>query len=81
MPSSKKITREKFLDTPPKSIPDSDVSEMQKKIKELELDVDILKETINILKKDPGVDMKMIQNNEKVLIVDALKNKYALPLL
>lgn len=54
---------------------------MQKKIKELELDVDILKETIKILKKDPGVDMTMIKNNEKALIVDALKNKYALPLI
>lgn len=34
---------------------------------------DILKETINILKKDHGVDWKNLKNREKVAVIDAMK--------
>ncbi|WP_242655276.1 IS3 family transposase [Clostridium cellulovorans] len=33
------------------------------------------------MKKDPGVDQTALKNREKAVIVDALKNKYSLPLL
>ena len=42
---------------------------------------DILKETINVLKKDPGVDWKNLKNREKVAVIDAMKEKYPLPIL
>ena len=42
---------------------------------------DILKETINVLKKDPGNDQSALCNREKAVIIDALKTKYSLPLL
>jgi putative transposase len=48
---------------------------------DLQLENDILKETINVLKKDPGVDGRALKNREKAVIVDALRNNYSLPLL
>lgn len=45
--------------------PDPDQSTMKallKQIQDLKLEVDILKETINVLKKDPGVDLKTLRN-------------------
>ncbi|ASS40958.1 hypothetical protein AXF21_02945 [Eubacterium minutum ATCC 700079] len=43
------------------------------------MEVDILKETLNILKKDPGADRRNLKNREKVAVIDAMKNKYPLP--
>ena len=45
------------------------------------MEIDILKETINVLKKDPGIDQKALKNREKAVIIDALKDKYSLPAL
>ncbi|MEG0191504.1 MAG: IS3 family transposase [Lachnospiraceae bacterium] len=60
---------------------DSAVEELTAKIKDLELDNDILKETIEILKKDQGIDLIRLKNKEKTIIIDALRNKYSLSLL
>ncbi len=38
-------------------------------------------ETMNVLKKDPGIDQSVLYNREKAVIIDALKNMYSLPLL
>lgn len=45
------------------------------------MEIDILKETINVLKKDPGIDQTALNNREKAVIIDALKSKYSLPKL
>ena len=45
------------------------------------MEIDILKETINVLKKDPGIDQTALSNREKAVIIDAIKNKYSLPSL
>ena len=45
----------------------------------MQLEIDILKETLTVLKKDPGVDITALSNKEKVVIVDALRIKYSLP--
>lgn len=50
-------------------------------MQDLQIEIDILKKTINVLKKDPGIDQTALKNREKVVIVDALKNKYSLPIL
>ena len=42
----------------------------------MQLEIDILKETINVLKKDTGVDQTALKNREKAVIIDALKNAY-----
>ena len=39
----------------------------------------MIKETINVLKKDPGIDQTALTNREKAVIIDGLKNKYSLP--
>lgn len=45
------------------------------------MEVDILKETISVLKKDPSSDMTNLSDREKAGGASALKDKYALPLL
>lgn len=72
----------------PGKLPDMDekisseeVESLRKQMYELQLEVDILKETINVLKKDPGVDWKDLKNREKVAVIDAMKEKYPLPIL
>lgn len=47
----------------------------------MEPEIDILKETIAILKKDQGVNMNRLCNKEKTVIVDALNKKYPIPML
>lgn len=48
---------------------------------DMQLEIDILKETINVLKKDPDIDQSALSNREKAVIIDVLKNRYSLPLL
>ena len=55
-----------------------EISELQSKVENMQMEIDILKETISILKKDPGVDQKILRNWEKTAIIDALRNKYSL---
>ena len=43
------------------------------------MEVDVLKETLNILKKDPGVNVMKLKNREKAVVIDAVKDKYPLP--
>lgn len=63
----------------PASVPD--LAQLQAQVKNMQMEIDILKETINVLKKDPGIDQTALRNKEKAVIVDALKNKYSLPVL
>ena len=48
---------------------------------DMQLEMDILKETIAVLKKDPGINLDPLKNREKVVIIDALQQKYSLPVL
>lgn len=59
----------------------TEVEELKSRMFEMQLEIDILKETINVLKKDPGIDMTTLKNWEKAVIIDALKIKYSLPIL
>ena len=43
--------------------------------------MDVLKETLAVLKKDPGVDLTALKNREKAVIIGALREKYTLPML
>lgn len=58
-----------------------DLEAIKAQMLELQMEVDILKETINVLKKDPGVDLTSLKNREKAVIIGALKNRYSLPKL
>ena len=50
------------------------INELRSQIQNMQMEIDILKETIKVLKKDPGVSMTALKNSEKAVIVDALKN-------
>ena len=56
-----------------------DIAELKAQVQEMQMQIDILKETINALKKAPGIDQTALRNQEKAAIIDALKNKYSLP--
>lgn len=58
-----------------------DVEHLKAQIQDMQLEIDILKETLDVLKKDQGVDMTALKNREKAVIVGVLKDKYSLPLL
>ena len=58
-----------------------DLEAIKAQMLDMQMEIDILKETINVLKKDPGVDQTALRNREKVVIIGALKDKYSLPLL
>ena len=44
---------------------------LKEQIQDMQLEIDILKETINVLKKDPGANKAPLNNREKAVIVDA----------
>jgi len=58
-----------------------EVEQLKSQIRDMQLEIDIMKETLDVLKKEPGVDMTTLKNREKAVIVGALKDKYSLPLL
>ena len=42
------------------------------------MEVDILKEALGLLKKDQGINMMKLKNHEKVVVIDAVEDKYPL---
>ena len=52
---------------------------LQRDIRQLQLEHDLLKKANEVLKKGLGVDLQLLSNQEKTLLVDALKDLYALP--
>ncbi len=54
---------------------------LKQQIQDMQLEIDVLKETINVLKKDLGANIDPLKNREKAVIVDALKDRYSLPVL
>ena len=61
--------------------PSAELQQLLARMDDMQMEIDILKETINVLKKDPGINTETLKNKEKAVIVDALKEKYSLPLL
>lgn len=55
-----------------------EMAELKNQMLEMQMEIDILKETINVLKKDPGIDQTALSNREKAVITDALRTKYSL---
>lgn len=78
MSSKKQIKREPIdIDTQsPNNMSTSTnpgISELQEQMKQLQMEVDVLKETLNLLKKDQGINITKIKNHEKAADIDALK--------
>ena len=51
---------------------------LQEQIRHLQFEVDVFKETLAVLKKDTGVDLTVLKNREKAVIIGPLREKYAL---
>ena len=51
----------------------SELESLKEKIFSMQLEIDILKETIDVLKKDQGINLKKLTNKEKVMMIDTLK--------
>ena len=77
MSSKKQIKRENiYFNTEPSK--QQEISELQEQIKQLQMEVDVLKEALNLLKKDPGINITELKNREKAVIIDAVEDKYSL---
>ena len=53
--------------TPDVSSSFEEINELRSKIQDMQMEIDILKETIKVLKKDPGVSMAILKNSEKAV--------------
>lgn len=74
-------TRNKIKEPVNHNIESEEAETLQAQIEDLRMEVDILKETIEVIKKDPCVDQRALTNSEKAVIVGALRGKYSLPRL
>ncbi len=57
------------------------VESLQRDIQKLQLEYDILKKANELIKKGLGVDLQLLTNREKTLLVDALRQTYELSVL
>ena len=81
MINDKNIKPDTLTEGSPSIASDSDLAQLRNQLRDMQMEIDILKETINVLKKDPGIDQTALKNREKAVIIDALKSKYPLPAL
>ena len=79
--NDKNIKPDTLTEGSPSIASDSDLAQLRNQLRDMQMEIDILKETINVLKKDPGIDQTALKNREKAVIIDALKSKYPLPAL
>ena len=81
--NTKNVTPEKLKEGTKDDINIStdDIKQLKSQMQDMQLEIDILKETINVLKKDPDIDQSALSNREKAVIIDVLKNRYSLPQL
>ncbi len=56
----------------------AEIETLKRQIRRLKLEKDVLIGTMEILKKDPGVDPKNLTNKEKAALVGALRNEHPL---
>lgn len=81
MANDKNIQPDTLKAGTPLQPPNTEIEQLRAQMQDMQLEIDILKETINVLKKDPGIDMASLKNREKAVMVDALKDKHSLPVL
>lgn len=76
LPMKKKT---KDVDVKPTNITSADdINQLKAQMLDMQMEIDILKETIKVLKKDHGIEQTTLKNREKTVMIDALKNKYSL---
>jgi transposase-like protein len=80
--------KEKAMTTKPDyELPDdkdallSEIEKLKKEINELKLERDLLEGAAELIKKDPGVSLQKMANQEKTMLIDAMREKYPLGVL
>jgi putative transposase len=78
----------KSMKHPSTTLPAQDRAELEKTVETLKRDIhqlqlehDLLKKATELLKKGLGVNLRLLSNRDKVLLVDALKDSYSLSAL
>jgi len=57
---------------------EQEVDTLRREVRRLQLEQDLLKKANELLKKDLGIDRRLLTNREKTQLVDALRSKYTL---
>ena len=78
VPASMKLHNDSPPD-PQRTDLERQVESLRRDIRQLQLEHDLLKKANELLKKGLGVDVPLLSNREKTLLVDALRETYALP--
>ncbi len=55
------------------------VEALRREVRQLRLEQDLLNKANELLKKGLGVDLQLLSNRVKTLLIDALKENYGLP--
>ena len=55
-----------------------DAEALRRRIEELELENAVMREVVEVVKKDPGADLRLLSNREKTLLIDRLHPTYSL---
>ena len=56
----------------------SEIEMLKEQVRRLKIEKDILEAAAELIKKDPGVDLKDLSNREKTALIGALKNEHPL---
>jgi len=59
-------------------LPVSCISQLQREVRRLQLERDILEKAGELIKKGKGISLETLTNREKALVIDALRDKYKL---
>lgn len=55
-----------------------DTETLRRRVEELELENALMREVVEVVKKDPGADLRRLSNREKTLLIDRLRPAYSL---
>ena len=55
-----------------------DTEALRRRVEELELENALMREVVEVVKKDPGADLRRLSNLEKTLLIDRLRTAYSL---
>jgi putative transposase len=56
----------------------SEIEKLKKEIKKLKMERDLLEGAAELIKKDPGVSLQKLSNQEKTMLIDALRDRHPL---
>ena len=61
----------------PSAADDDDAEALRRRVEEPELENALMREVVEVVKKDPGADLRRLSNREKTLLIDRLRPAYS----